>query len=90
MLDGSLIPPWSRWDLEIFGIVVPENHYLRHVASVIPGDDFRDLLAPCSCQDMGRPSILPVVRLSLAPRRIWHSACFCWIPCWRQPSRLPR
>jgi transposase len=73
MLDDSLIPPLSKWDLEIFGIVVPEDHYLRNVASVIPWDDFRDLLAPYYCQDMGRPSILPVVMLKLEYLRYHHN-----------------
>jgi transposase len=61
------------WDLEIFGIVVPEDHYLRNVASDIPWDDFRDLLAPYSCQDMGRLSILPVVMLKLEYLRYHHN-----------------
>jgi transposase len=73
MLDDSWIPPLSKWDLEIFGIVVPEDHYLRNVASVIPWDDFRDLLAPYYCQDMGRPSILPVVMLKLEYLRYHHN-----------------
>ncbi len=73
MLDDSLIPPLSKWDLEIFGIVVPEDHYLRNVASVIPWDDFRDLLAPYYCQDMGRPPILPVVMLKLEYLRYHHN-----------------
>ncbi len=57
--------PLSQWDLDIFRIVVPGDHYLRKVASVIPWDDFGELLAPYYCQDMGRPSILPVVMLKL-------------------------
>jgi hypothetical protein len=73
MLDYSLIPPLSKWELEIFGIVVPEDHYLRNVASVIPWDDFRDLLAPYYCQDMGRPPLLPVVMLKLEYLRYHHN-----------------
>jgi transposase len=73
MLDYSLIPPLSKWELEIFGIVVPEDHYLRNVASVIPWDDFRDVLAPYYCQDKGRPSLLPVVMLKLEYLRYHHN-----------------
>jgi hypothetical protein len=35
MLDDSLIPPLSKWDLEIFGIVVPEDGFGLPLVSAV-------------------------------------------------------
>ena len=34
-LDDSFLPPLSRFDIEVYDAVVPENHYLNQAAMVM-------------------------------------------------------
>lgn len=65
MLDDIFTPSLSSFDLLVFEKVVPANHYLRNVESIIPWDDFHDILAPYYSQELGRPPIPPVMMLKL-------------------------
>jgi hypothetical protein len=44
----------SSSDLWVSEKVVPADHSLRDVESIIPWDDFHDILAPDDSQDLGR------------------------------------
>jgi hypothetical protein len=73
MLDDSLLPPLSSFESWLYDTVVPQDHYLRKAAMVVPWDDFKEVLAPFYCQDVGRPPIPPVVMLKLEFLRFHHN-----------------
>jgi transposase len=58
-------PRLSEYDLEIFGALVPANHYLRRAQQAIAWNEFYDLLAPYYQADVGRPAESPVMMLKL-------------------------
>ncbi len=55
----------SEFDVQVFDIVVPEDHYLRLVAARIDFERFRPRLAQAYSSTMGRPSIDPVRMLKI-------------------------
>jgi transposase len=63
----------SRFDEDVYRLVVPPNHYLRKVLEVVPWDDFYELLAPYYSEDRGRPAEYPVLMLQLEYLRYHHN-----------------
>ena len=58
-------PRLSKFDLDVFGALIPPDHYLRRALQAIAWDDFYDILAPYYQADVGRPAESPVMMLKL-------------------------
>ena len=56
---------FSEFDLAVFEIVVPQNHYLRKVMACIDFESFRPRLSIFYCVDNGRPPVDPVRMLKI-------------------------
>jgi transposase len=57
--------PASELDEQVFEALVPANHYLRRVKTVLNFEAVRPLLAECYPSATGRPAVEPVLLLKL-------------------------
>ena len=57
--------PLSEFDLQMFGALVPRDHYLRRALLAIPWSEFEPILAVYYCPNAGRPAKPPVRMLKL-------------------------
>ena len=73
MLGNLFFPTMSEFDDQVDQTLVPENHFVRKVARVVPWDEYQELLAPYYCQELGRPPIPPVVMLKLEYLRFHYN-----------------
>jgi transposase len=73
MLCDPVPPSLSEFDLQVYRVVVPKDHYLRKALQAVRWDDFHDLLAPFYSPDMGRPAESPVLMLKLEYLRYHHN-----------------
>ena len=55
----------SDFDQAVYGMVVPEDHFLKQALAVQPWDEMGNLLLPYYTADQGRPAIKPVQMLKL-------------------------
>ncbi len=65
MLTIEKTPPLPELDRHVFEIVVPKDHYLRHVAERVDFERFRPRLAEAYSLGLGRPAIDPVRMLKI-------------------------
>lgn len=65
VLTRDPTPPLSDFDLQVFTMVVPPDHYLRQVANHIDFESFRPRLAEAYSVNLGRPPIDPVRMLKI-------------------------
>ncbi len=65
MLQSENLVPLSDIERQLFGQLVPEDHFLRRLLQVVDFERFRPVLAPAYCQDDGRPPLDPVFMLKL-------------------------
>jgi transposase len=65
MLRASYTPMLSEQDQFIFDILVPVDHYLRQVNTVVDFERYRSTIAVCDHATDGRPANDPVVLLKI-------------------------
>jgi transposase len=65
LLTAEATPVLTDLDRQVFGIVVPQEHYLRQVALCVDFERFRPHLAKAYSPDQGRPAIDPVCMLKI-------------------------
>ena len=65
MLRASYTPMLSEQDQLIFDILVPVDHYLRQVNTVVDFERYRSTMAVCYHATDGRPANDPVVLLKI-------------------------
>jgi transposase len=65
MLPELAPPKWSQADLEVFGCLVPPEHYLRRALKAIDFEQLRSKMAIHYSPDLGRPAEDPVFMLKL-------------------------
>jgi transposase len=65
MLPEPSAPAWSETDLEVFGQLVPPDHYVRRALDSIDFQRFYPILARCYSAEQGRPAVDPVRMLKL-------------------------
>jgi len=65
MLKPTYASLLSAQDQQVFDALVPADHYLRQVLTVVDFERFRSLMAPCYHATDGRPANDPVVLLKL-------------------------
>lgn len=63
MLKADEMVPLDEVERELYLELVPEDHFLRRLASVIDFERFRQQLASCYSSDQGRPALDPVAML---------------------------
>jgi transposase len=64
LLPEGYLPP-NELDQFLFETLVPHDHYLRHVLSVVDFERCREELVLCYSPDHGRPAVEPVLLLKL-------------------------
>lgn len=65
MLRPHVVRPLTELDELVFELVIPPDHFLRQVLSLVDFVRFWDWMAPCYSPDMGRPAEDPVLMLKL-------------------------
>ena len=73
MLCERDLPDLSEFDLCVYGVVVPPEHYLCRVLHAVDWSEFREILAAYYCQDQGRPAESPVLMLKLSYLSYHHN-----------------
>jgi len=65
MLRASYYTPPSAIDEQVFTALVPDDHYLRRVKTILDFERYRTLLSPCYSATDGRPADDPVLMVKL-------------------------
>ena len=65
MLKPTYASLLSAQDQQVFDALVPADHYLRQMLTVVDFERFRSLMAPCYHATDGRPANDPIVLLKL-------------------------
>ena len=65
MLKAAELVPLDEVERQLYLELVPEDHFLRRLASLIDFERFREVLASCYSSEQGRPAVDPVAMLKL-------------------------
>jgi transposase len=102
MLKPTPPEPASKFDLFLFAMFVPPDHYLRKVMACIDFESFRSRLSPLYSPNLGRYAIDPVCMLKilflcfhyhLSDRQVMERAAtdmaFRWFLGWGRKDQIP-